>query len=365
MRLFKALKALPLLSAALTSAGEIERRDFCPNGQSTVQVHVSSQIIEYPVYVSTVINAPTIINIWNGPTYNIYKPTTFITNVWATYTETKTYTVTTTTSVPQTEIETSSETTTTTVSGSTLTTSISGSATTVTLSGSTVTTTSVSTISESVSTTTISGSSSTLTSASTASVSVSTSTISGSVSTTTVPGSVSTSSISGSVSTTTVPGSVSTSTLPSSISVSVSTVSSSSASSASAETFILAIETAVPARQVRRRQATVNTYIRADGSTTSDCRGASIFQIIGGQLFSNGGYISTNATSYSIFSIGLGAQYSTTFSATASNIIWSNIAFANLYASFYLSPSLDVFASFQGSVPEDFVAGSLVYFDRK
>ncbi|KZF20208.1 WSC-domain-containing protein [Xylona heveae TC161] len=281
MKLSRTFQGLLLLCVALGTASALDihgRHGHHLRDPPTVQVHVSKKVVEYPVYISAVIDDPTIINIWNGPVFSITEPTTLVTSVWATSTLTETSTVFNTEIVATRETKTVIETVTETEPRSYITPTASGS----TSSGAIIFESSPATANP----------------------------------------------------------------------------------TSTHKSHFLAIEPALTPRQARRRATQIRTYLRSDGSTTEDPSKASIFDIINGQLVSDGHFISTNATSYSLFAVGLGAPYSTTFSRSGSAILWSNNAFPNKYASFYISPSGDIFASFRGSVPKDFVAGSLVHIVR-
>lgn len=88
---------LPALCVAgLASSYQIiPRQEVClPESGGIVQIHVSTNVVSYPVYINTYITTNTTININGGVTININNaPTQIDTTLTATATETFTSTV--------------------------------------------------------------------------------------------------------------------------------------------------------------------------------------------------------------------------------------------------------------------------------
>ncbi|RDW88556.1 hypothetical protein BP6252_00588 [Coleophoma cylindrospora] len=110
---------------------------------------------------------------------------------------------------------------------------------------------------------------------------------------------------------------------------------------------------------LQKRQV-VNTYVAADGRTTTDGNSAAVFTLQGAQLLSNGELISTVPnTAAQVFAVSsVIGSISTTFAGTNDILSWTNDAFSNGTASFCLFANL-VEVIFTASLPSGCVRQTL------
>ena len=108
----------------------------------------------------------------------------------------------------------------------------------------------------------------------------------------------------------------------------------------------------VPESKIGRRQ--LSPYLNAGGQTVSECSFGSVYNILGGKLYTDGHSYSASAGAPSTLFKATGAQgVNTIFAVTDGELFWDNEAFEGRTARFCINAQKKVYAVFHGALSAD------------